>query len=53
MGALRGFKDPLFHSLLLSPVTALWFPIAWTLGFGFFADWDYGIHGYWVGLRWA
>ena len=51
MGALRGFKDtaiPFFIAF-----ACYWFfgfPIAWTLGFGFFADWDYGIHGYWVGL---
>ncbi|MAA49761.1 MAG: MATE family efflux transporter [Gammaproteobacteria bacterium] len=51
MGALRGFKDtavPFFFAF-----GCYWlfgFPIAWALGFGFFTDWDFGIHGYWLGL---
>ena len=51
MGALRGFKDTAIPFFIAFACYWLFgFPIAWTLGFGYFADWDYGIHGYWVGL---
>ena len=51
MGALRGFKDTAVPFFIAFGCYWLFgFPIAWTLGFGFFTDLDYGIHGYWVGL---
>jgi MATE family multidrug resistance protein len=51
MGALRGFKDTAVPFFIAFGCYWLFgFPIAWTLGFGFFTDWDYGIHGYWMGL---
>ncbi len=51
MGALRGFKDtavPFF--VAFSCYWLFGFPIAWLLGFGFFNGFDYGVHGYWIGL---
>jgi MATE family multidrug resistance protein len=51
MGALRGFKDtavPFF--IAFSCYWLFGFPIAWILGFGFFACLDYGVSGYWLGL---
>ena len=51
MGALRGFKDtavPFF--IAFSCYWLFGFPIAWILGFGFFAGLDYGVSGYWLGL---
>jgi MATE family multidrug resistance protein len=51
IGVLRGFKDTRFPFLVA--VFAYWgvgFPISWSLGFGYFESFDYGVYGYWMGL---
>ena len=51
IGALRGFKDTRFPFWVA--VGAYWvvgFPIAWSLGFGYFESYNYGVFGYWIGL---
>lgn len=51
MGALRGFKDTAVPFVIAFSCYWLFgFPIAWILGFGFFAGLDYGVLGYWSGL---
>lgn len=51
MGALRGFKDTGIPFLIAFSCYWLFgFPIAWALGFGYFAHLDYGVYGYWLGL---
>ena len=51
MGALRGFKDTAVPFVIAFSCYWLFgFPIAWILGFGFFAGLDYGVSGYWFGL---
>jgi MATE family multidrug resistance protein len=51
MGALRGFKDTAVpFGIAFCCYWLLGFPIAWVFGFGFFAQLDFGVHGYWSGL---
>lgn len=51
MGALRGFKDTAVpFGIAFSCYWLLGFPIAWTLGYGYFESIDLGVHGYWLGL---
>lgn len=51
MGVLRGFKDT--QRPFVIAVMSYWliaFPVSWTLGFGYFEAFNYGVYGYWIGL---